>query len=134
MNSDSVCPAPSVTPIDLASCLTPHAAARVQQRGIDLCVLDCLIRYGRREHDHHRCEVVVFDEASLARVARHEPHALWRRSVEARSLYAVTNSEGDIVTAGHRFRRVQRDRSISSYRPNRSRRPRVLHGPNRRES
>ena len=134
MNSDKVSLSTSLEPGAVAACLTAHAAMRVRQRGIDLRVLDCLIRYGRREHDHHRCEVVVFDDARLALVARHEPHSLWRLSAEARSLYAVIDSDGQIVTAGHRFRRLQRDRSISSYRPGRSRRPRALHSGGRRET
>jgi hypothetical protein len=108
--------------------VTPHAAVRMQQRGLSREVLDCLVRYGRREYDHHGCEVAVFDEAALLTVARNESVSLWRKAVGSRSVYAVIDSDGHVVTAGHRFRRVQRDRSISSYRPGRSRRPRRFRG------
>lgn len=108
------------------ACLTSHAAVRMQQRGLSRDVLDCLIRYGRREHDHHGCEVAVFDGETLLTIALNESKSLWCKAVASRSAYAVIDSDGRVVTAGHRFRRVQRDRSISSYRPGRSRRPRRL--------
>lgn len=110
----------------ISASVTPHAAVRMQQRGLSREVLDCLLRYGRREHDHHGCEVAIFDESALLTVARNESVFLWRKAVASRSVYAVIDSDGRVVTAGHRFRRVQRDRSISSYRPSRSRRPRSL--------
>lgn len=112
--------------------LTPHAAVRVQQRGVDCDVLDCLLRYGRREFDHAGCEIVVFDDASMDAVARHEPSRLFLKAAESRSLYAVVNSDGQVVTTGHRFRRVIRDKSISSFRKGRSRKPRILHHENYR--
>lgn len=104
--------------------LTPHAEIRVQQRGVDRQVLDCLLLYGRREFDHFGCEIIYFDEASLEKVARSEPRRLWLKAIESRHLYAVMNSDGKVVTTGHRYRRVQRDRSLSSYRPGRTRSPR----------
>lgn len=107
--------------------LTIHAGIRTQQRGVNRSVLDCLLQYGRHEHDHMGCEVVMFDGGSLAEVARREPRGLWCKADESRSLYAVVNSDGMVVTTGHRFRRVLRDRSLSSNRPGRSRRPRILH-------
>jgi hypothetical protein len=101
--------------------LTPHAEMRVQQRGVDRQVLDCLVLYGRQEFDHFGCEILYFDEASLDAVARHEARRLWLKVAESRCLYAVVNSDGKVVTTGHRYRRVQRDRSLSSYRPGRTR-------------
>lgn len=112
--------------------LTPHAVVRVQQRGVDCDVLDCLLRYGRREFDHSGCEIVVFDDESLDVLARYEPFRLFLKAAESRSLYAVVNSDGQVVTTGHRFRRVIRDKSISSFRIGRSRKPRILHHTNYR--
>lgn len=116
----------------LAIPLTVHAAIRAKQRGVNRSVLDCLLQYGRHEHDHMGCEVVTFDDETLDEVARLESRDLWRKVAEARSVYAIVDSEGSVVTTGHRFRKVLRDRSLSSNRPGRSRRPRKLHGsPNR---
>ena len=107
--------------------LTTHAGVRAQQRGVDRSVLACLLQYGKHEHDHMGCEVVTFDDGILDEVARRESRALSIRVAAARSLYAVVDSNGKVVTTGHRFRRVLRDRSLSSNRPGRSRRPEILH-------
>lgn len=104
--------------------LTPHAEIRMQQRGVDRQVLECLLLYGRREFDHFGCEIAYFDDAGLEKTARCEPRRVWLKAVESRHLYAVVNSNGEVVTTGHRYRRVQRDRSLSSYRPGRTRSPR----------
>lgn len=97
--------------------LTQHAAVRMRQRGIDEGVLDCLLTYGRREHDHRGAEVVVHDRETLEDVRRHETAATWRAAEGARALYAVVGSDGLVITTGHRCRRVIRDMSLSSLRP-----------------
>ena len=106
--------------------LTKHAGIRVQQRGVDRNVLDCLLAYGRHEPDHKGCQVVTFDGRALDDLARYEPRELNTKATGSRNLYAVVDSEGTVVTAGHRFRRVPRDLSLSAYRPGRSRSPRSL--------
>ena len=105
-----------IEPVARQICLTQHAQARVQQRGLDRVVLDCLLRYGRREFDHRGGKILRFDRASLREVSRNEPVSLWVKALEARSLYAVVGVNGPVITTGHRFRRVLRDRSISSFR------------------
>jgi len=109
------------------SALTPHAEIRMQQRGVDRQVLDCLLLYGRREFDHFGCEIAYFNDAGLDKVARCETRRIWLKAVESRHLYAVVNSDGEVVTTGHRYQRVQRDRSLSSFRPGRTRSPRRRH-------
>ena len=112
---------------NLATPLTVHAVIRAQQRRVTRSVLDCLLQYGHHEHDHMGCEVVPFDDETIDEVARREPRALLREVAEACSVYAIVNSDGSVVTTVHRFRKVLRDRSLSSNRPGRSRRPRILH-------
>jgi len=101
--------------------LTSHAQIRVQQRGVDREVLDCLFLYGRHEFDHFGCEILYFDEVGLNRLARSEPRHLWVKAIESRSLYAVVNSDGVVVTTGHRYRRVLRERSLTAFRRGRAR-------------
>lgn len=105
--------------------LTTHALIRARQRGIDLEALACLLSYGRRHHDHRGTEIVTFDHAALDEVARREPRPTWRKAVEASSLYAVLGPDGFVITTGHRYRRVIRDRSLASLRPGRGRRART---------
>lgn len=102
--------------------LSPHAVVRLQQRGIRPDVLDCLLAYGRREHDHAHCEIVYFDTHALQRLQREaDPHTV-HLAQEHRDVYAVVDGNGCVVTTGHRFRRVLRDKSLSNLRPRRARR------------
>ena len=106
--------------------MTKHAGIRVQQRGVQQDVLGCLLDYGHHEPDHRGCHVVTFDSRSF----RELPYqASRKRALDSRRLYAVVDSEGVVITAGHRFRRIPRDLSLSSLRPGRSRSPRVLNSP-----
>ena len=101
--------------------LTKHAGVRVQQRGVDRRVLDCLLNYGHHEPDHKGCQIVTFDGQALDELAGPEYRPAMRRASDSRNLYAVVDSTGVVITAGHRFRRVPRDLSLSSFRPGRSR-------------
>ena len=109
-------------PTSTAPRFTTHATIRGQQRGIDGRDLDLLLAYGRREHDHTGCELVYFDEDSLQALARSEDHRALVAARSHRNIYAVLDSDGVVVTVGHRFRRVIRDRSLSNARPHRGRR------------
>lgn len=106
--------------------MTKHAGTRVQQRGVNRDVLDCLLAYGHHEPDHKGCQVVTFDGKAIEELVRFEPKAIQTKATGARNLYAVVNADGVVVTAGHRFRRVPRDLSLSSLRPGRSRSPRSI--------
>lgn len=113
--------------IDTASMeLTKHAVIRVQQRGVRLDLLNCLLTYGHHEPDHKGCHIVTFDEKAIEELTRHEPQELKAKATGSRNLYAVVDSDGIVVTAGHRVRRVPRDMSLSSLRPGRSRSPRAI--------
>lgn len=102
--------------------LSPHAEVRQQQRGIRRDVLDCLIAYGRREHDHHHCEIVYFDAKAVSRAHKEAGSQVAHLVSDHRDVYAVIDSDGWVVTTGHRFRRILRDKSQSNLRPSRHRR------------
>lgn len=106
--------------------MTKHAGTRVQQRGVNRDLLDCLLAYGHHEPDHRGCLVVTFDGNAIEELSRFEAKAIQTKATGARNLYAVVNADGVVVTAGHRFRRVPRDLSLSSLRPGRRRRPRSI--------
>lgn len=112
-----------------SNALTRHASVRVQQRGVSRDTLDCLLAYGRHEPDHKGCSVVTFDGKALKAIGHFESRIVSLQASASQNLYAVVDSDGVVVTAGHRFRRVPRDLSLSALRPGRSRSPRVLNGP-----
>lgn len=100
---------------------THHAEIRQQQRGIGNQLLECLLDFGRREHDHAHCEIVYFDSQALHRIQKHAGDSLAHLAADHRDVYIVIDSEGCVVTTGHRFRRILRDKSQSNLRPRRNR-------------
>jgi hypothetical protein len=83
--------------VDL-SILTPHAAARMQQRGIRPEALEELLDFGAARHTHHRGAAIFFwNKKSLPGKRRR------------RNLYAVVGSDGVVITVGHRYRRILHD-------------------------
>jgi hypothetical protein len=86
--------------------LTAHAQARMKQRGISPIALEYLFEFGREAFDHHGHVVLYFDKGGRRRLARAAPG---RKDVERIArCYAVISPAGEVVTVGHRFRRINR--------------------------
>jgi hypothetical protein len=88
------------------STLSFHARARMQQRGIGAEALDLLLSYGREAYDHHGAVILYMDKAAQKRMA-----AASRAKSEVRrlaGLYAVLSRHGQVITVGHRTRRINR--------------------------
>jgi hypothetical protein len=87
--------------------LTPHARARMQQRGIRPRVLEALLDYGREVHAGGGRDLVFFDKRALARL-KGANAALAAEGARVRGSYAIVGSDGTVITVGHRFRRIPR--------------------------
>jgi hypothetical protein len=89
--------------------LTPHARARMQQRGISAAILEALLDFGRERHLHaDGREIVYFDKKARARLGKVNPAAA-RAAAKLTRTYAIMGSNGVVITVGHRYRRVGRD-------------------------
>lgn len=88
--------------------LTEHAQVRMQQRGVRAQALDLLLEYGRVAHDHHGCMVVYMDNRSRRRAIKACGRAAGPVIDRVGRLYAVLSLQGEVVTVGHRFRRIAR--------------------------
>jgi hypothetical protein len=86
---------------------THHAAARQQQRGIPIYVIDTLINYGKVNHDHHGAEILTFPKAVRQNLRNTLPKRLYVALESHFDCYAVL-SEGVIVTVGHRTKRIKK--------------------------
>lgn len=86
---------------------TIHADIRCQQRGIPTLVLDLLLQFGHREHDHAGAEIVFFDRRAKKRIERYAG-GLTSKVHEYLDSYAVV-ADGRIITAGHRHKRIRRN-------------------------
>ena len=86
-----------------------HARTRMQQRGISAAALDALLDFGRVAHAGCGRDIVFFDKQARAHIVRANAVAAAEAERVCKS-YAILESDGTVVTVGHRFRRVQRDR------------------------
>lgn len=88
--------------------LTRHAQARMQQRGISAATLDALLDFGRTARAGSGCEIVFFDKRARERLARAGVIPASEAERICRS-YAIVESDGAVITVGHRTRRIARD-------------------------
>lgn len=95
---------------------TRHSTIRLQQRGIRPQVLEYLLDYGHEEHDHRGGIVVTFDGRTLASSEKGERERDRKSAHDCRTLYAVIDLDGCVITTGHRTQRVKRDRSLRTLR------------------
>jgi hypothetical protein len=98
--------------------LTKHAQTRAQRRGIHPDELDALLSYGRRIHDHLGCLIYTFGDEDLIQLRQDVSNSLWQRLQNHRGIYAVTDSDGRVITTGHRFKRLVLNRSQTFNRSN----------------
>jgi len=87
---------------------TSHARTRIQQRGIPEFVVENLLDFGREAYDHHGRCVVYFDRRARAAMQIACDAVTYRRLEPRLDAYAVLALSGDIVTVGHRTRRINR--------------------------
>ena len=93
--------------MDLA--VSPHARARMQQRGIRAQAVEALLDFGRTRHVHSGGrELVYFDKKARARLLKANPAAAREIGRLGRTC-AVLAGDGSVVTVGHRFKRIPRD-------------------------
>ncbi len=88
--------------------LTDHARARLQQRGIPMPVLDCLLTFGKKVHDHHGAEILFFDHQARDQIRRTYGEQNFKRLESKLDTYAVVGSDGVVLTVGHRTKRINR--------------------------
>lgn len=93
-------------PVSTLTALSFHARARMQQRGIGADALDLLLSYGKEAHDHHGAVILYMDKAAQKRL-----EAASKAKSEVRrlaGLYAVLSRHGQVITVGHRTRKINR--------------------------
>jgi len=89
--------------------LTDHAAARMHQRAIPPLIVKWLLQYGAAERSGGGTEMYYFTRDSRRRLARDVGDQVVNRLAALLDAYVVISDSGAVITAGHRFRRIQRD-------------------------
>jgi len=90
---------------------TRHSRIRQQQRGLPRIVLDWLADYGQEVHDRRGAVIRHFTRDARRRLERDIGREPVRRMHEFLDAYAVYGTDGTVITAGHRYERIRRDRS-----------------------
>lgn len=88
--------------------LTQHAATRMQQRGIKEQTLECLFEFGSKVNDYRGGVVVFFDKQARKRMSNDLDKDKIRRMDSQMDAYAVISDHGEIITVGHRTKRINR--------------------------
>lgn len=92
--------------------LTKHAQKRMAQRGLTEEDLALIAKFGRRQHDHRGGVIVYLDRRAKKQLRERCPGPLYRRLAEKRCPYYVERAcgerAGEVITAGHRHKRVYR--------------------------
>lgn len=84
--------------------MTDHGRIRCQQRGIPPLVLDLLLQFGCRHHDHIGAEIVYFDKKAKKRVESYVGGLIGKLN-EHMDCYAVL-ADGHVVTVGDRYKKI----------------------------
>jgi len=86
---------------------TVHAETRIRQRGIPQWVLEVLLEHGKARHDGHGAELITFSKRNRERLQRLLPRTRYAEIERHFNVYVVLGSDGALVTAGHRTRRMR---------------------------
>ena len=73
----------------------------MQQRGIRPEMVQALLELGREVHVDGGRDLLFFDKRARARLPK---------AAQTLKSYAILGSDGMVITVGHRFRRIPRDR------------------------
>jgi hypothetical protein len=87
---------------------TQHSSTRAQQRGIPPLIVNWLLAYGEEEYDQHGARLVFFSKRSRKSLEHEAGDAIVRRLSEFMDVYAVVSRDGQLVTCGHRTKKINR--------------------------
>ena len=88
--------------------MTHHAQTRLQQRGIPLTVVENLLDFEHETHSHHGSRILYFDHRARQQLRRQVGPESYKRIESSLDAYAVVADTGEIITVGHRTRRINR--------------------------
>lgn len=88
--------------------LSQHAKIRMQQRGIPERALSLLLEYGNSEFDHRGTRVIYFSRARKKMLEAELQKSELKRVESALNAYMVVSAKDEVVTVGHRTRRINR--------------------------
>lgn len=88
--------------------ISRHAQKRCQQRAIPIYLTEWLMDFGAVVCDHHGGEVHYFDRIGKQIASTLMRQAGMTPSGSALRTYIVSSTTGDLITAGHLTKRINR--------------------------
>ena len=88
--------------------ITHHAGTRCQQRGIPPFILECLDNFGEEVYDQHGAIIRYFTRDSRKKMKHEFGKDLFSKLESYFNIYKVVNHGDDLITAGHRNKRINR--------------------------
>lgn len=88
--------------------MTAHGHKRTQQRALPPLVFDWLHQFGHEHHDGRGGVILHFDKLARRRLERVVGREPVRRMKDWLNAYAVITTDGQLITAGYRFKRILR--------------------------
>ncbi len=89
--------------------LSNHAVAQMQQRAICETTVDYLIEWGRKAYDHRGAVIRYFDKASRTQLLRQIGESRAKELESQLDAYVVVSTSGQVITVGHRYKRINRN-------------------------
>lgn len=88
--------------------LSNHAVAQMQQRAISELTIDYLMEWGRKAYDHRGAVIRYIDKTSRTQLIRHVGEQRVRELEHQLDAYVVVSNSGQVITVGHRYKRINR--------------------------
>jgi hypothetical protein len=88
--------------------VTQHAHTRMQQRGIKQDTLEFLFEYGAEYYGGNNMRVLYFNKESRAKLLSNLSKSQKSKIDSQLNAYAIITDEGQIITVGHRTKKITR--------------------------
>lgn len=87
--------------------LTRHAVTRMQQRGINLDTVACVLAFGQTKHDRHGAIIHYLNKKARKHIQTQAGKNLIKRLDKLMNTYVVVSCDGNILTIGHRYKPIR---------------------------
>ena len=87
--------------------ISHHAKVRMQQRAISEDMLENLLNFGQIRFNGQGTQILTFPKSVIKCLKEELDHKLFMKAERHLNLYAVMSSDGELITAGYRIKRLK---------------------------
>ena len=84
-----------------------HAKVRMQQRAISEDMLESLLDFGQIRFNGQGTQILTFPKRVIKCLKKELDHKVFMKIERHLNLYAVMSSDGELITAGYRTKRLK---------------------------